>query len=150
MRYIQVEPSICVQCLRCCLSCSYKMEGFFSPAHSRVQVMNSKKGFGIPLLCIQCPKPPCVEVCPTGALKLTEGVVRLDESKCKFCKLCVDACPIGCIRILDGRVIKCELCLDADIPPCVKHCPTGALKIAELSHDERNAMLFSLSKMISE
>ena len=45
--------------------------------------------------CIGCGK--CVSVCPTGALSLADGKVKLDQVRCKGCRACVDACPTGAI-----------------------------------------------------
>jgi NAD-dependent dihydropyrimidine dehydrogenase PreA subunit len=43
----------------------------------------------------------CVEACPTGAIRLTEGATRtyaeVDEDMCQECEACVKACPEGAI-----------------------------------------------------
>lgn len=40
----------------------------------------------------------CVEVCPTGALKLVNGKAQLNEALCKGCEACVQACPVGALQ----------------------------------------------------
>ena len=39
----------------------------------------------------------CVEHCPTGALRLVEGVGRIDQELCQMCETCIQACPEGAI-----------------------------------------------------
>ncbi|MBN1582129.1 MAG: 4Fe-4S binding protein [Anaerolineae bacterium] len=43
----------------------------------------------------------CVEVCPTGAVRLMEGgtgyYAEIDEEKCRKCGVCVEACPVEAI-----------------------------------------------------
>ena len=48
--------------------------------------------------CHHCKDAPCVGVCPVGALKVENGVVRTDEQRCIGCKLCAIACPYGAIE----------------------------------------------------
>ncbi|MBL0211663.1 MAG: NADH-quinone oxidoreductase subunit NuoB [Holophagaceae bacterium] len=40
----------------------------------------------------------CVEVCPTEAIALREGVPAIDLGKCLFCPECESACPKGAIH----------------------------------------------------
>jgi Fe-S-cluster-containing hydrogenase component 2 len=40
----------------------------------------------------------CVEVCPSNALK-REDIVKIDESKCTECGLCIKACGHGAISL---------------------------------------------------
>ncbi len=127
---IFIEPEKCCYCYTCALACSFFNEGEFSPAMARIKVLESKKGHGIPLLCLQCPSHPCVEACPTGALRMEDGVVKVDEEACVGCGSCEQACPIGAIWVLEGKAVKCELC--SANPPCVKYCPTGAIEITDL------------------
>ena len=50
----------------------------------------------LPVLCMQCEEPSCMEVCPTGATqKLDNGIVIVEKEKCMGCKYCVMACPYG-------------------------------------------------------
>ncbi len=39
----------------------------------------------------------CVEACPTGAIRLVEGVARVDPNRCRGCEVCLEACPRGAI-----------------------------------------------------
>ncbi|MCD6384843.1 4Fe-4S binding protein [Candidatus Sumerlaeota bacterium] len=39
----------------------------------------------------------CVEVCPTQAISLKDGIASIDETRCVECFRCVSACPIGAI-----------------------------------------------------
>jgi len=50
--------------------------------------------------CINC--GACVSVCNYGALYWNNNRVELDESKCVYCMLCSDTCPLG-IRLPDGK-----------------------------------------------
>jgi tetrathionate reductase subunit B len=93
----------------------------------------------IPLLCMHCDKPICLEVCPEGAIqKREDGLVALDPAKCTGCKDCMTACPYGAIYFNDELLVaqKCTGCshlLDNGWhePRCVDACPTGALKFGE-------------------
>ena len=52
----------------------------------------------LPLLCNHCSHPPCVDVCPPGALaKREDGPVILDKEVCDGCEICIEACPFDAI-----------------------------------------------------
>jgi hydrogenase-4 component H len=45
----------------------------------------------------------CIEICPTGAIQLSEMTWTLDVGRCIFCGACARVCPRDAIR-LGGQV----------------------------------------------
>ena len=105
----------------------------------------------LPMMCQHCEKPPCVDVCPTGAsFKREDGIVLVDKHICIGCRYCMMACPYKARSFVHedvedqkvhaprgkGTVEACTLCVhrvDNDgIPACVEAC----------SKADHNAMLF--------
>lgn len=41
----------------------------------------------------------CVEACPTGAIRLVDGMARVDQGLCRACEACLEACPTGAISV---------------------------------------------------
>jgi Fe-S-cluster-containing dehydrogenase component len=105
--------------------------------------------------CMQCQKPPCVDVCPVKATWLEpDGIVVVDYNWCIGCRYCMAACPYDARRFnwaepqvpasemnpnqhylgnrmrTKGVVEKCTFCIqrsrDGKNPACVEACPTGA------------------------
>lgn len=56
-------------------------------------------------------------------------IVRIDETRCDGCGLCVPACAEGAIKIIDGkaRLIADNLC--DGLGACLGHCPKDAIII---------------------
>ncbi|HIE23381.1 MAG TPA: 4Fe-4S dicluster domain-containing protein [Candidatus Korarchaeota archaeon] len=138
-----VDPKRCCYCYECVLACSFFNEGIFSPAMARIKVLESKEGYGIPLICLQCSAHPCVDVCPTEALRLEGGIVKVKEEICIGCGTCEKACPIGAIWVFNGKAIKCELC--SPNPPCAKYCPTGAIKTTDSPEKVEESIRFIMT-----
>jgi len=114
----------------------------------------------IPLQCMHCAEPPCLEVCPTGAtLQRPDGIVDIDEEMCVGCRACMMACPydqrffhaeerryfqegltpfeeIGYQRQQEGVVSKCNFCvprLEKGLEPaCVANCMSRARTFGDL------------------
>ena len=54
----------------------------------------SGRTHSLPMMCQHCAKPPCVDVCPTGAsFKRADGIVLVDRHTCIGCRYCIMACP---------------------------------------------------------
>ena len=88
----------------------------------------------VPMLCMHCENPPCVEACPTegATYKREDGIVVVDKEKCIGCKYCMMACPYG-VRswnAAESVVEKCTLCAhlskNGELPMCVRTCSAGA------------------------
>ena len=82
--------------------------------------------------CFHCAKPPCVDVCPTGAMGKRQEHVQVDAGLCVACGACIEACPFGAIVMHpEGRASKCDGCADEVArgwePACVRACPMRAL-----------------------
>ena len=133
-KILTVNPTECTGCGTCELACSMRHVGEFNPCRSRIQIISFDPDFfRFPLVCLQCYKPPCAEICPTEAITRDEatGIVRVSAAKCNGCRMCEEACPLGVILFseLEQKAVKCELC-DGD-PQCVLFCPTKALEFRE-------------------
>ena len=111
--------------------------------------------FYIGTQCMQCDKPPCVDVCPVKATwREPDGIVVVDYNWCIGCRYCMAACPYDARRFnwsapevpeaelnpnqhylgnrprMKGVVEKCTFCIQRSReglnPACVEACPTGA------------------------
>jgi Fe-S-cluster-containing hydrogenase component 2 len=121
-------PDLCTGCNRCAYVCSAVKEGMFIPSKSRIHINNfNLKGYAVPSICFQCPKPECLEACPEEAIYKDEtDVVLVDLNKCNGCGDCVTACPYGMIeQDAEGLAYKCDYC-NGD-PACIKECEPGSI-----------------------
>ena len=68
----------------------------------------------LPRLCEHCLNPACVAGCPSGAIYKREedGIVLIDQDKCRGWRMCVSACPYKKIYYnwQSGKSEKCLFC----------------------------------------
>ncbi len=68
----------------------------------------------LPRLCEHCLNPACVSACPSGAIYKREedGIVLIDQDKCRGWRMCVSACPYKKIYYnwKSGKSEKCTFC----------------------------------------
>lgn len=144
-KLIRIEPSKCVGCKACELSCSFKNFGMFAPSKARIvnEVFLEEAKF-ITVTCMQCDDPWCLKACPKGAISKDSisGIVSVDEEKCVGCRTCVSACPFGMIKYVPEKQVadKCNLC-GGDFPECVTFCPTHCLTYSEEDKPLRDKVL---------
>ena len=98
--------------------------------------------FYLPRLCNHCTKPSCLEACPTRAIYKREedGVVLIDQDKCKGFRECNSACPYDKIyfNYVTGKSQKCIFCFprleEGVAPACARQCP-GRLRFVGFLED---------------
>ncbi len=107
----------------------------------------SKRTKSLPVMCQHCEKPPCVDVCPTGAsFKRDDGIVLVDKHICIGCRYCIMACPYKARSFVHevltdqkesnprgkGTVEGCTMCVHridtGKNPACVDACSTDGGK----------------------
>ena len=136
---IFVDKALCCGCRVCEMVCSnVNCEGRNTSSLARLSVEKDYiKGDFQPKVCYQCSDPPCLKVCPVGALQVDKqrGTFAriIDESLCIGCQQCIEACqqhfhpPRPKFDEETNHSIKCHLCFGD--PQCVKFCPMGVLRV---------------------
>ena len=88
----------------------------------------------------------CVSVCKYGALRVSDGIARVDATRCVGCGACVSVCPkhlivllpadakytVDCHSSESGAVVRkvCDAgCIGCKI--CEKNCPSGAVHVTD-------------------
>lgn len=155
-RYAMVlDTRSCVGCHSCTVACKINNDLPLDMVFNPVTTVGPKGIYPnltmvhIPLLCMHCDNPPCVDACPTNASQRREdGIVFVEDEKCVGCKSCVMACPYGA-RIPDhesGSVKKCDFCMDRVdqglLPHCVKTCHQKARTFGDL--DDESSDVYKL------
>jgi len=84
----------------------------------------------LPRLCNHCLNPTCIAVCPSGAIYKREedGIVLIDQNKCRGWRMCVTGCPYKKIYYnwRSGKSEKCLFCyprIESGMPTvCSESC----------------------------
>jgi len=96
-----IDLKRCYGCYACVMAC--KVKNHTPPGVFWSRVLKGESGTfpntvrqALPVLCMQCDEPSCLEVCPTEATtQRKDGIVVVDKDKCMGCKYCMMACPYG-------------------------------------------------------
>jgi menaquinone reductase, iron-sulfur cluster-binding subunit len=103
-----IDLDRCTACQACVVACKHENNVPFSTPETAAQGRMMKwlqllpaetpghaaHGGPMPVMCQQCDRPPCTDVCPTGATYLNpEGIVAQVYSRCIGCRYCANACP---------------------------------------------------------
>ncbi len=89
----------------------------------------------LPRLCEHCLNPTCVASCPSGAIYKREedGVVLIDQDKCRGWRMCVSGCPYKKIYYnwRSGKSEKCTFCyprIEAGLPTVCSETCVGRIR----------------------
>jgi len=106
----------------------------------------------LPVTCMHCNQPPCLDACPIEAIyKREDGIVLVDEEKCNGCQACISACTYDALTYDEnsGVVQKCTLCrhriAEGLEPFCVVCCEGEAIFFGDINDPESK-----VSKLIAE
>jgi carbon-monoxide dehydrogenase iron sulfur subunit len=146
MRRVLVREEFCIGCGLCRVQCEAHHSGRsdedlvkafkkrVTPPTGGVRIEQSGSQC-LSVRCQHCEDAQCVAACLTGALHRDEqsGLVLIDSERCIGCGTCMLVCPFGAISRdrETGKAVKCDGCLDRDVPRCVSACPNGALVVCD-------------------
>lgn len=129
---VTLGPGLCDGCGRCveaCLKVNVKKQVKSGKEIAGIKILKNGSTY-IPVICRNCEDAPCVTACMSGCRQRNgKGWIITDYKRCVGCWMCIMNCPFGAIEREEGRhiALKCEGCLDKDIPPCVAACERGIL-----------------------
>ena len=143
--YIYHDAKRCIGCFSCEAHCKTKNDLPIGPRFCQIisvgpdLVNNLPRMANVFIPCFHCENPPCVTVCPTGAMqkRAEDGIVFVNAPRCIGCKICITACPWGAPQWNPdtGTAVKCDYCKDRVDqglePACVTKCVTKCLHFGE-------------------
>jgi molybdopterin-containing oxidoreductase family iron-sulfur binding subunit len=108
-----VDVQACIGCRRCAWACVKENNIGRNSGFTYIQLLEMEAGkveletanpyysrggdpekWYLPVQCMHCDKPPCVQACPVRATrKEADGLVVQDYRKCIGCRLCMVNCP---------------------------------------------------------
>ncbi|MCW5942076.1 MAG: 4Fe-4S dicluster domain-containing protein [Fimbriimonadaceae bacterium] len=164
-----VDLTRCIGCDACTLACKQEngtpMDVFFARVlNIEAGTFPNVKRVYLPVLCNHCEDAPCLKGCPNKAIfRRPDGIVLIDQDRCRGTGACVAACPYGNVylvrsdrwylnedeayerdyvkpRLNQNVARKCTYCahrVDQSLDPaCVVACPTTARIFGDLEDPE--------------
>jgi nitrate reductase / nitrite oxidoreductase, beta subunit len=111
------------------------LEGLTDEQRAQLNEVERLVMFYFPRICNHCMNPACVASCPSGALykRGEDGIVLLDQKKCRAWRSCVSACPYKktYFNWSTGKSEKCILCyarLESGQAPACFHSCVGRIR----------------------
>ena len=152
-KFIAVDPGKCTGCGICEWACALeKSETVLNTLTSRIRVLRLNCLLNVAIACRFCKDAPCVKACPEKAIVQSgaNGVLIIDEHKCKGCDWCIQACQYGGLALHPEKIlaIACDLC--GGEPKCVEFCPEEALELVSDDSDAERKWTAALEKLPSE
>lgn len=137
-QHVECDTEKCVGCDICEYACSFEKEKVFNPLKSRIRAVRVGQIQNTAITCKACVDAPCILACPENAITQEKGTgtITVDESKCKGCDWCIEACKYGAITIhpTSNKAIICDTC--GGEPKCIPMCPESALSLKGKANDK--------------
>lgn len=162
-----IDLTRCIGCDACTMACKQENGTPYDTFFARVINVESGtypevKRLYIPVLCNHCDDAPCLKSCPNKAIvRRNDGIVLVDQDRCRGTGACVSSCPYGNIilspeegwylnnepyeetyvkpRLKPNVARKCTYCahrVDEGLKPaCVVACPTTARIFGDLEDE---------------
>ncbi|RJP74295.1 MAG: respiratory nitrate reductase subunit beta [Candidatus Abyssobacteria bacterium SURF_17] len=100
--------------------------------------------FYLPRICNHCTYPPCIDACPRHAIYKREedGVVLIDQDRCKGYRFCLEACPYKKIyfnfeTLTSQKCIFCYPRIEKGVTTaCSRQC-TGRVRFVDYLDNEQ-------------
>ncbi len=74
----------------------------------------------------------CEDVCPVEAVRVSDGVARIDQDRCNECEACVEACPNEAILVViepaEEKAISLREQPAPEVAPAEPHRPPAPLR----------------------
>ncbi len=180
MRYgLVIDLLRCMGCGACSIACRAERGTPPGISYNKVKISeigrypNARMKF-LPMSCMHCKKPHCLDACPTEATyQRDDGLVLIEKEKCVGCAACIVACPYGSRQLFKemesyyagnhptpyemvrrkqfkrGTVVKCDFCYErlerGRLPACVETCPGLARIFGDLDDPDSE-----ISKLLSK
>ena len=171
-----IDLTRCIGCDACTLACKQEngtpVDTFFARViNVEVGRFPTVKRLYVPVLCNHCDDAPCLKGCPNKAiLRRSDGIVLIDQDRCRGTGACVSACPYGNIvlsdqdrwylkpderyekdfvqtRLRQQVARKCTYCahrVDQGLDPaCVVACPTTARIFGDLEDPDSSISVYA-------
>lgn len=148
------EQAYCSGCCTCQIACKdthnlqtgrvfRKVQEYYGGRcrQQGVVIIPEVYAYWLSLSCNHCRQPVCIKVCPTGAItkRAEDGIVLIDQDRCKGCRRCENSCPYHSIHYDagSGKAGKCDFCVEllaqGKPPACVAACPLRVLSYGPLA-----------------
>lgn len=97
---VRIDDSLCIYCKRCELSCDQDAIMVQKPFMGRIKLDMEI-----------CPEgcDACVAICPSHALQIEDGKLKVTEDFCIFCSACEKVCPNEVIKIYRDWIFHTEV-----------------------------------------
>ncbi|HLF59594.1 MAG TPA: nitrate reductase subunit beta [Acidimicrobiia bacterium] len=120
------------------------MEGVGEEVRAQMEEIERVVFNYLPRICNHCLNPACVAACPSGAIykRSEDGVVLVNEDKCRAWRMCVAACPYKKVYYnwATGKSEKCILCFPrmeiGQAPACAHSCVGRIRYMGVLLYDQ--------------